>query len=415
MDRDAGRFAQSHQAGHHDIGIVADLGQHFAVIVGLHAAHIVVDGRQHRDRLAGHIDAGENLGAFGNARQALMQDRGIEMVQVQIDVIRTLADAASLADFHGHGPRHHVARGQILHGRRIALHEALALGVGEIAALAARALGDQAARSINAGRVELDEFKILDRQSRAQNHAAAVAGAGMGRGGGEIGAAIAAGRQNHQLRAKTVDGAVVEFQADHAAHGAGGVADQIDGEIFDEEFRRILQRLAIKRVQHGVSGAVGGGAGALRRRAAAEIGGHAAEGTLINLAVGGARKRHAPMFELVNGGGRVAAQIFDGVLVSEPVGALDGVIHVPFPIVRPHIGERGRHAALGGHRMGAGRKDFGHAGGAQARLGTADGGAQTRAAGPDHHHVKGVIDDGIGLAAKRRIHRSVRRCHGSCP
>jgi hypothetical protein len=106
----------------------------------------------------------------------------IEVVEVQEDVVLVLADAAAFADFHGHAARDNVARGKVLGVRRIALHEALALGVGQIAALAARALGDQAARAVNAGRVELHELHVLQRQAGAQHHAVAVAGAGVGRG-----------------------------------------------------------------------------------------------------------------------------------------------------------------------------------------------------------------------------------------
>jgi len=53
-----------------------------------------------------------------------------------------LADAAPLANFDCLGAAHHVARGQVLLAGRIFGHEALALTVGQIAALAARALGD---------------------------------------------------------------------------------------------------------------------------------------------------------------------------------------------------------------------------------------------------------------------------------
>ena len=140
--------------------------------------------------------------------------------------------------------------------------------------------------------------------------------------------------------------AVVEAQRDDAAAGAVLVHDQVDGEVLDEELGRVAQRLAVERVQHGVAGAVGGGAGALRRRAFAELGGHAAERALVDAAVLGARERHAVVLELVDGVRRVAAQIFDGVLVAEPVGALDGVVHVPAPVVRPHVAERGGDAAL---------------------------------------------------------------------
>ena len=45
-------------------GFVGGRVQHLAPIVRRDAAHIVVDRRQHRDRLAGHVDAGKNLRRF---------------------------------------------------------------------------------------------------------------------------------------------------------------------------------------------------------------------------------------------------------------------------------------------------------------------------------------------------------------
>ena len=161
-------------------------------------------GRQHRDRLAAQIDAGEDLGALGDAGQPLVQDLRVEVIEVQVDVVLFGAHAAALADLDRHRARDHVARGQILRVRRVALHEALAVGVGEVAALAARALGDQHAGAVDAGRVELHELHVLQRQAGAQHHGVAVTGAGMRRGAGEIGAAVAAGRQDGLLGAEAV-------------------------------------------------------------------------------------------------------------------------------------------------------------------------------------------------------------------
>ena len=132
--------------------------------------------------------------------------------------------------------------------------------------------------------------------------------------------------------------AVVEIECDHAAAGALIVHDQVDGEELDVEFGGVPQRLAVHGVQHGVAGAVGGGAGALRL-ALAVVHGHAAERALINLAVLGAGERHAPMLELVDCLGRVAHHVFDRILVAEPVRPPDGVIHVPAPVVRVHVAE----------------------------------------------------------------------------
>jgi hypothetical protein len=121
--------------------------------------------------------------------------------------------------------------------------------------------------------------------------------------------------------------------------------------------------------------------------------GHAAEGALVDLAFLGAREGHAPVLELVDGGRRVAGQVFDGVLVAQPVRPLDGVVHVPAPVVGTHVAEAGRDAALGRHGVAAGREHLGDAGGAQAGGRAAEGGAQARAAGADHHDVELVIDE----------------------
>src|SRR5690606_21341532 len=90
--------------------------------------------------------------------------------------------------------------------------------------------------------------------------------------------------------------------------------------------------------------------------------------------------------------GRVADQVFDGVLVAQPVRPLDGVVHVPLPAVLAHVAERSGDAALRRHGVGAGREDLGDAGDLQALLGGAESGAQARAAGADDDDVVFVIN-----------------------
>ena len=46
---------------------------------------------------------------FRDAGQALVDDLGIQMRQMQVDVILVRADAAAFADFDGHGAADHVA------------------------------------------------------------------------------------------------------------------------------------------------------------------------------------------------------------------------------------------------------------------------------------------------------------------
>ena len=223
----------------------------------------------------------------------------------------------------------------------------------------------------------------------------------MRRGAGEIRAPVAAGGEDGHLGAEAVDGAVVERDRDHAA-AAAFFHDQVEREVLDVELGRVPQRLAVHGVQHGVAGAVGGGAGALRG-ALAVMRGHAAERALVDLAVFlAARERQAPVLELVHRLRRVAAEIFDRVLVAEPVGALDGVVHVPAPVVLAHVAERGGDAALRRDRVRAGREHLGDAGGLETGLAAADDRAQAGAAGAHHDDVVGVVFDRIGPAVHRR-------------
>ena len=102
MDRDAGRFADREQAGDDAVRIAVLQGDDLAMIIGRDAAHIIVDRRNHRQRLAGQVDAGEDLAGLGDAGQPLVQDLGVDMVEVKEDMILMLADPAALADFHRH-------------------------------------------------------------------------------------------------------------------------------------------------------------------------------------------------------------------------------------------------------------------------------------------------------------------------
>jgi hypothetical protein len=109
---DAGGLAQRHQARHHEVVVAVLLGQRLAVIVGGDAAHVVMHGRHDRDRLAGEVDAGEDARGLRDAGQPLVQHHRIEMIEVQVDVVLVLADAAAFADLDGHRARDDVARRQ---------------------------------------------------------------------------------------------------------------------------------------------------------------------------------------------------------------------------------------------------------------------------------------------------------------
>ena len=83
------------------------------------------------------------------------------MIEMQVYVVFVWPDATSLADLNCHGARNDVSRGEVSGGGRVPLHESLAFRVNQIPALAARTLGDQATRAVNARRVKLHELHVL--------------------------------------------------------------------------------------------------------------------------------------------------------------------------------------------------------------------------------------------------------------
>ena len=164
-----------------------------------------------------------------------MDGLGAQVVELEQHVVLVRTAATAFLDLLVHGARHEVARRQVFQGRRIALHEALAVAVEQDGAFAAAAFGQQHAGAGHAGRVELPELHVLQRNAGARGHAQAVAGVDEGVGGGGEDAAGAAGGQQHGLGVQDVQVAGFHLQCRHADHVAFGVADQVQRHPLDEE------------------------------------------------------------------------------------------------------------------------------------------------------------------------------------
>ena len=235
--------------------------------------------------------------------------------------------------------------------------------------------------------MELIKLHVHQRHAGTQGHGHAVAGVDVGVGGGAEHLAAAAGGQQGALGLDEQGLAGLDLQDQGAADHALGVLDQVEGEELVEEVGLGAQVLLIEGVEDGVAGAVrrGAGAGGL---VAAEVLALATEGPLVDLAVVQAGEGHAAVLQLVDGGDGLAAHELDGVLVTQVVRALDGVEHVPVPVVRQDVGQGGVDATLGGDGVGAGGEDLGDHGHAQLGVGQLDRRVQPGAAGADDEGVK---------------------------
>ncbi len=154
----------------------------------------------------------------------------------------------------------------------------------------------------------------------------------------------------------------------NADHVALGIAHQIQRLPFDEELGIDLDVALVHRVQHGVTGAIGGSAGTAHRLLA-EVGHVAAEGALVDLAVVESVEGHAVVFEFDHDFVGLAAHELDRVLVAQPVGTLDGVVHVPVPVILLGIAQAGSDPALRRDGVRTGGEHLGQHGGLEAGFG----------------------------------------------
>ena len=69
-----------------------------------------------------------------------------------------------------------------------------------------------------------------------------------------------------------------------------------------------------------------------------------AEWPLVDLSVFSTGEGHPRMLELDHRGCGLPAQVFDRVLVAEPVGPLDRTVHMPLPTVLAEVAETGGNA-----------------------------------------------------------------------
>ena len=318
--------------------------------IGRHAAHLVMASRHHGYRVSSRVDVGKLLGNFAYAGQAFVDYIGAEVIKFQQDVITVLARAAAFFNFGSHRTRHHVAAGKVFHGRRITLHKTLAVLIKQKAAFAAHTLGNQHAGTRHTRRMELPELHVFQRYARARRHAQAVTSINKRVGAGSVDAPCPAGGQQRGLGVQNHHFAGFHFQRHHTQHITRLIAYQIKRHPFDEKLRACTNVTLIQRVQHGVAGAIGRRARALDG-ALAVVAGMAAKRALINLAVIQAVKRHAVVFQFHHRVTRLAAHKLNRILIAEVIRALDGVVHMPVPVVRLFIAQRRGNAALRGHRV----------------------------------------------------------------
>src|SRR5579884_2398557 len=205
--------------------------------------------------------------------------------------------------------------------------------------------------------VELVHLHVFQWNAATIGNRHPVACAGKGVAGDFPGASIAAGGEHDGLRVEGMNLACANLQCDYTT-GLTFINEQVEDEVFIEETHLVFDGLLIHGLQQHMAGAVGGVAGAADG-AFAVVAGMAAEAALVDAPVICAVEGQAAMLKLVDGVDGVAGKNLGCWLVYQVVAALDGIVHVPFPVIFFLVAKRGGDTALGRASVRACRIDFG--------------------------------------------------------
>lgn len=101
----------------------------------------------------------------------------------------------------------------------------------------------------------------------------------------------------------------------------------------------------------------------------------------------------------------LSCHVVDGILVTQPVGAFDGVVHVPSPVIGLHVAEGGVDATLSCYGVRSSGKELGDHRRVEALLHQAECGTKAGTTGADDDRIKGVI----GYFVRRQLDKGAER------
>lgn len=275
-------------------------------------------------------------------------------------------------------------------------HEAHAVAVDQVGALAAHRLGDQRLLALRVraeeqhGRVELHELQVGELGARAQRQRHAVAGRHRGVGGRGVHLAHAAGREDHRGGVHGAH-AVVLALAHHVQGDTGRTAVGVRQQVQDQRVLDGVQPARAYRRHEGAGDLRTGGVTAGVHDAAPVVAALAAEldvARVVGVEVGAGGDQPPDRV------GALGDEDPYGLLVAQARAGHEGVLEVLFGCVA--LAEGGGDAALRPARgavvqPGLGDHDGGETGGLAAQ-----GRGQAGHPGADDDHVRGDGPAGSG-------------------
>ena len=109
------------------------------------------------------------------------------------------------------------------------------------------------------------------------------------------------------------------------------------------------------------------------------------------------------MLEFDNGSGCLTGHVVNGVLVTKPIRTLDGIVHVPSPVILVHVSESSIDTTLSSDGVRSSREELGDTGSVEASLGKTESSSQTGTTGTDNESIVLVVLEGGQLGVLRLV------------
>lgn len=140
-----------------------------------------------------------------------------------------------------------------------------------------------------------------------------------------------------------------------------------------------------------MSGSVGGGATSVGLSSLSELSRLSTESALVNLSILGSGEWAAVVLELNDGSWRLAGHVVNSILISKPIRSLDGVVHVPSPIILVHVSESSIDSSLCGDGVRSSWEELGNTSSVESSLGKTESCAETSTSSSDDDSIVLVV------------------------
>ena len=333
VNRNTRNLTSSVQAFNDHVIAIFILSQRLTTNIGRYATHHVVTGWNNRNRLFNRVSVSKSTRQLQDTWQLGIQGFFTQMIQLQVHVVTILTTTTAFQNFQNHRTGNNITARQVFGIRSITLHKALTVFIDQVTTFTTTAFGYQRTSTGNTRRVELPHFHVLHRNTGTQRHTNTVTGVDQSIGGRLINTTCTT-RCQHGCFGFDVNGFTgFDIDRDNTRNLTFSVLHQINGIPFIQEGSTTLQVALIKSVQQSVTSTVSRRTGTSSLSRVIRTFRLTTERTLVDTTILETRERQTHVFQFENRLGTYRTHVFDRILVTDIIGTLNGVVHVPAPII----------------------------------------------------------------------------------